>query len=223
MTPLVREMVGMHDDAESFSWFDVGRMPSGMVQWDADGQQLTHLPFQRVAFVGREAQGHKFMLLLIGGDNNITVAGLVEHGGRYRHIDPFAYADTDAGLRLFPARDGHSNPTREDCSAILAIISHTLDGLETGGVAYQGAKRQSLINRKREANEKPALLYDWRTVVVAPRPRSEPAWGVHASPRQHERRGHWRTTAKQRRVWVRNCVVGDASRGTIFHDYKVKG
>ena len=45
--------------------------------------------------------------------------------------------------------------------------------------------------------------------------------GTHASPRQHERRGHWRTYRSGKRVWVKNCVVGDPSLGHVKHAYVV--
>ena len=43
----------------------------------------------------------------------------------------------------------------------------------------------------------------------------------HASPRQHERRGHWRTYRSGKRVWVKNCVVGDPSLGHVKHAYVI--
>jgi hypothetical protein len=84
------------------------------------------------------------------------------------------------------------------------------------------AKASSITNKRRAAKGKAPLIYDWHTVVIEPvKPSGECLGGTHASPRQHERRGHWRTCANGKRVWVRHCTVGDASRGTIFKDYKV--
>lgn len=45
--------------------------------------------------------------------------------------------------------------------------------------------------------------------------------GSHASPRWHLRRGHWRQLADGRRVFVRECEVGDPSRGGVIKDYHV--
>ena len=50
---------------------------------------------------------------------------------------------------------------------------------------------------------------------------SRPASGSNASPRWHIRRGHWRTLADGRRVFVRACEVGDATRGGVVKDYQV--
>jgi hypothetical protein len=53
-------------------------------------------------------------------------------------------------------------------------------------------------------------------VLVEPAERSVPSapvGGTHASPTQHDRRGHWRTlgrgTARERIVWVRSTTVGE--------------
>ncbi len=45
--------------------------------------------------------------------------------------------------------------------------------------------------------------------------------GTHASPRVHLRRGHIRTYANGRKVWVQPCLVGDKSKGLALHDYHV--
>ncbi|MCC7462395.1 MAG: hypothetical protein IT480_08030 [Gammaproteobacteria bacterium] len=45
--------------------------------------------------------------------------------------------------------------------------------------------------------------------------------GSHASPRWHIRRGHWRELADGRRVFVRECEVGDIARGGMIKDYRV--
>ena len=46
--------------------------------------------------------------------------------------------------------------------------------------------------------------------------------GTHASPRWHIRRGHWRQLGDGRRVFVRECEVGDAARGGVVKDYQVQ-
>ncbi len=46
--------------------------------------------------------------------------------------------------------------------------------------------------------------------------------GTHASPRWHIRRGHWRSLSDGRRVFVRECQVGDIARGGVVKDYQVE-
>jgi hypothetical protein len=47
----------------------------------------------------------------------------------------------------------------------------------------------------------------------------------HESPRLHWRRGHWRVLHRgsefESRAWVRRCLVGDPSRGSVHKDYRI--
>ena len=52
-------------------------------------------------------------------------------------------------------------------------------------------------------------------------PKLSSLGGTHASPRWHIRRGHWRNLADGRRVFVRECQVGDMARGGVVKDYEV--
>ena len=47
--------------------------------------------------------------------------------------------------------------------------------------------------------------------------------GTHASPRWHIRRGHWRRLADGRRIFIRECQIGDPATGGVVKDYIVKG
>ncbi len=66
----------------------------------------------------------------------------------------------------------------------------------------------------------------WRQVAIDPerlRSASADLGGSHASPRWHLRRGHWRQMADGRRIFVRQCEVGDPERGGVVKDYAVGG
>jgi hypothetical protein len=79
-------------------------------------------------------------------------------------------------------------------------------------------------NWEKKIRQSKVPTYDWTTVVIEPRrPRPEDQGGTHASPRWHERRGHWRTLKSGKQVWVKNCAVGDKAKGAVFHDYQIKG
>ena len=45
--------------------------------------------------------------------------------------------------------------------------------------------------------------------------------GSHSPPRWHVRRGHWRELTAGRRVFVRECEVGDIARSGVIKDYRV--
>jgi hypothetical protein len=108
---------------------------------------------------------------------------------------------------------------------LLATVGAWLRSLSPGSTAYTPTARKSLINSKRAAKGQGPILFDWRTVMVEPaKPKGGHQGGTHASPRLHDRRGHWRTMKKSgKRVWVRDCKVGDASKGVVFKDYRVGG
>ena len=65
----------------------------------------------------------------------------------------------------------------------------------------------------------------WHQVSIDPdrlRAATPPQGGNHASPRWHIRRGHWRQLPDGRRVFVRQCEVGDPVRGGVVKDYTVE-
>ena len=67
--------------------------------------------------------------------------------------------------------------------------------------------------------------WTWHQVAIDParlRAASEPLGGSHASPRWHLRRGHWRQLPDGRRIFVRQCEVGDPARGGVVKDYAVE-
>lgn len=83
------------------------------------------------------------------------------------------------------------------------------------------------LSRLRRAPFAKAGVRDWIYRVADIRPTSLNAaladgQGSHAPPRWHIRRGHWRQLADGRRVFVRECQVGDPSRGGVIKDYHVQ-
>jgi len=224
MTPLIREMVGYTPEAETFMWFDLGKLPTEEVRFLVDGEILTHIPFHKVIVCCIDSDGDKCMSTLIGGNGSVAAVGFVLSPDSYRTINAFGYMDTPEGLRLLPVKEGDAPPSREQCYSVLCTIKHFLDLLSQKAVeAHQPKPKRSLINDKRKVKGKFPSMFDWHTVVLQPAESKGAALvGHHASPRQHERRGHWRKHPSGRQVWVKSCKVGDASKGVIFKDYKVK-
>jgi hypothetical protein len=106
-------------------------------------------------------------------------------------------------------------------SHVASLIAKAVDGIcAQAGVTGHTATANA-ANAKRVAKGKKPL-YDWHTVALAPRPpKSEPKGGTHASPRPHDRRGHYRTYKSGKQVWVRNTRVGKGE-GFVFKDYVVR-
>jgi len=66
-------------------------------------------------------------------------------------------------------------------------------------------------------------IYEWKLVDIKPKAAERPSLGgTHASPRQHDRRGHWRVIKKTgKKIWVKPCVVGSLENGRIDHVYRL--
>ena len=89
----------------------------------------------------------------------------------------------------------------------------------SGGEVYAAVSRGEETAYHRSTGKKP--LITWTTVNLdAPRYKSEPKGGTHASPRLHDRRGHWVTSKLGKRFWRKDAKVGSAKNGIAFQTYQ---
>jgi len=218
MTPLIQKAVRMAPDPETAMWFDVGPME----RWDGGhvpAEVVMKLPFARTGLVGYDQDGKDFAIWLTQGTDSVVVAGASMWHGRY--MEPFAYLLVDQVIRYYRKdKQIDQEEVRPAFRMVCAILQKLADRAST---AYQPVPDGSFINRKRKAKGKGPVTFEWRTVEIGPKQeKAESLGGTHASPRLHDRRGHWRTCANGKRVWVKACRVGDASKGVVFKDYVVK-
>lgn len=247
MTPLVREFASLGAasspiDATEFQWFDITDSVNNYVRKVPDIRSVAdcNMPFEKVAIVGQTGSV-KAMVTAIGKnfEEGVTVAGIVlKNGTSVEAVPPCVYKIQDGEIVFFTKemlvyeaarRAGKDLPYPEEkqqsktvvrCASFVAELLRTLrHDLVTG---YAPIEKKGFISTKRKAKGKPPL-YDWNTVVIEPpKPKSDYRGGTHASPRHHERRGHFRRTPSGKQVWVRNHKVGNPANGTVFHDYMVK-
>lgn len=218
MTPLVQQVARIlpppGDDAH---WFDLGYMPkTKAVRYD---DVLMHLPYRTCILCGRDEVGNIVGVRAVGTNahDSITFAGVLSGGGITTIIEPFAVIDTPEGGRFFRAENTHAKH-RELCIGLVATLT---EAASKPLQHYIGRPDHGYTSKKRMAKGKPPLSYSWHTVTLQPiAPKGQPTGGTHASPRMHDRRGHWRTYPSGKRGWVRDCKVGDASKGSVFKDYK---
>jgi hypothetical protein len=215
MTPLISEMAKLSPEPETAMWFDVG---------DCDPREagvrvpmsVLNLPFDRVAVAGRDMNGKAFALWLMKGDGSITVAGCSKDGPKY--FTPFALFDTEQGLRYYV---GGQEVPQSEVLAPMRFLTMSLVKIHLASIAFKAFAQSTHINRKRVAKGKQPL-FDWHTVTIEPKTSKQSCnGGTHASPRLHDRRGHWRKHPSGKSVWVNACKVGDASKGVVFKDYRV--
>lgn len=218
MTPLVQEAVRLAPQPETAMWFDVGVLEPTAEAMRFPVDVLMHPPFKRTGIAGIDSKGRKFSLWLTAGENSVTIAGCVMDPVGY--FEPFAYIKTDDGMRYY---NNNKEVSKAEIDPVLRMVCSVLSKLSAGGQAYKPTPKPTFLNKKRMAKGKPALTFDWHTVEIGPKTEKNDAQGgTHASPRLHDRRGHWRFIKKtQRKVWVKSCKVGDASKGVVFKDYEV--
>lgn len=221
MTPLIAEMVKLAPDPELMQWFDASGIPPNQTV-DLDVVNTTPLPFDRCAVAGVEGDA-KWLILLAQADEVVSYVGWTLHQNHYTKHPFFTYTRSAEGIRLMHLEeDGHKRWSDSDVRGVLAGVGAWLKALSPDSLAYKPTARRSLINSKRAAKGQGPILFDWHTVHVEPaKPNGDYRGGSHASPRLHDRRGHWRTYPSGKRGWVKNCKVGDPSKGVVFKDYKV--
>ena len=223
MTPLVRELIGLAPDAVPDAvWFDGGILPRKLPLNIRGPLATTPLPFERCAIAMLSEERHKLLYIVIDAgapSNVVSMFGYVMMPGDYIKCPHIQFARHDGEIRMISTQEGEDRIT---AGVMLGALQHFLQQANPEG--YRGTpKTNSLINRKRAAKGKPPLQYDWHTVTVEPpKPKGESKGGTHASPRLHDRRGHWRTYPSGKKGWVKACKVGDGSKGAVFKDYKIK-
>jgi hypothetical protein len=217
MTPLIQKAVRMAPEPETAMWFDVGQME----RWEGGSVAndiVLNLPFPRTGIVGLDQTGKDFALWLTQGTDTVAVGGASMWHGKY--MEPFAYLLTDEGIRYY-RKDRAIE--QEDVRPVFRMVCAVLLKLaERSQTAYKPIPIDSFINRKRAAKGKSPVSFDWHTVEIGPKQvKNAPQGGTHASPRLHDRRGHWRNCRTGKQVWVKACKVGDASKGVVFKDYRL--
>lgn len=220
MTPLIQEMVALSpEESLNFHWFDMSA--AYRHEQAINGDILDRpLPFPYTALVCQ--YDDKKVLLLVRHLHGITgVAGWQMSGKSYKPTLAFTYAIEEGEVRV-RHEDGTKFDYRESPAVgVIAFIARFLESIDTEpATGYVPAKR---ANWEKKIRQGKTPTYDWKTIVIEPsRPKGEDKGGTHASPRWHERRGHWRTTMSGKKVWVNNCEVGNKALGAVFHDYSFK-
>ncbi len=218
MTPDIRAACKLTSDPARVTWFDAGKLPEYNPEELLHQDRLMHIPFDRCAVCGRDADGDLFVLALFSmPGKNVAVSGCTRTPRGMVDLQPFSYMVTDYGIKL------HQTQDLDTARRAIVIIHWWLERMDSkGATAYTATPKTNTLNRQRMARGKPPLSYDWSTVVIDAKPQSTASHGgTHASPRAHDRRGHWRTYPSGKRGWVNACKVGDASLGAVFKDYKV--
>ncbi len=231
-TQLIRDVMKMVSDQGavdpvSLHWFDATGCFTDKAELLQDPLHTCRPPFPRcmVCWEGK-SQNHQLMrmwVLVIGEDpEEGIVLGLWRYPVGHKPVSSPAmvYVIDEGQIRYGPTQEGVTMDKTE-AEMILGFISAWYGSLSRRCEAYMPIIPQTFTNRRKISQGK-TPTYDWRTVVIEPtQPRQESKGGTHASPRQHDRRGHIRRLRSGKNVWIKPHKVGDASKGVVFHDYKI--
>ena len=224
MTPLVRDMVKWWakggNDPTDLQWFDISNALNyecDVPAWLLNGRS----PFHRCMIMGRVKEGWDFALVAVGNStqDGIIVGGSKIYQQSHQRIPSMTFITNDEGLVCRGSTENDDPPTEEDLSIVSHLLANFFESVSQPSTSYKPVPHKANISRAKHGL---LPLYDLVTVYIEPvKQKNESHGGTHASPRQHDRRGHFRRT-KNGTVWVKNCIVGDPARGAIFHDYAFK-
>ncbi len=229
MTPLIREMVSINPEASTdYMWFDASEV-GGQTMLPRGDVLALPMPFPLCAIALKLDNGDKVLLLVQDRLGARGITGWVFRGKEVGQIPSFVYdldepLDADGTLHIKKIEGGNIEPTHNTVQTSVNILYGYLLSIHSPAPipGYTPVDKQKFVNKKRIAKGK-APIYEWTTVVIEPpKPKVEPKGGTHASPRLHDRRGHYRKLRNGKLAWVKACKVGDASKGTVFKDYTWK-
>lgn len=238
MTPLITKAVTFFPDlAADYRWFDVADMDNGRNTVHEENMYWIKqpLPFPKCAIAGIDMDGQTYAVLISQEQDGkwlIKAANtLKEHGNRLGQTDPVfridpMEEDVSDGITIFfedsRVYKNKTNLAIEVSTISIVVIATFLRNLNNEKISTAYTPILSKNHAKR-LRQKKLPMFDWHTVVIEPRKeKSESLGGTHASPRLHEVRGHW-VTRNDKRFWRKPHKRGDATKGVVFHDYKLKG
>jgi len=238
MTPLIQKLVKIYPDIGlDYTWFDIEEAwakTREMFDHDRSLAALqTPLPFEKCVIAGVEEHGDPFIVVVRNGvsadkQEGIVVTAQILQKTGFGICPPFfcmpkldLQEKSEEGMRiLFLDRKEEEDPRNTEAAITsLVAVSFWLERLnDSRTTGYRSTPRGNHAKRLRQG-KKP--LFDWHTVIVEPKKeKNESLGGTHSSPRLHEVRGHW-VQRNNKRFWRKAHRRGDATKGIVFHDYKL--
>lgn len=234
MTPAIRkwaewwikETEGKYD---LWHWFDISDCVSDPAIVSAQRWLPDHRPpFKKTTVVCNSVINgveHEIMLSLSGScpDEGIRFAMATRRGNEEPRVyQPGWYAVRNNQLYTDAVKGEPERWTkgREIALMVASLFYRAL--YESKKTAHLMVIEKTFSNQWRMEKGK-LPKYTWETLVVGSEAIvREDRGGTHASPRQHDRRGHQRRLRSGKVVWVKPCKVGSAARGAVFKDYAVR-
>jgi len=224
----MRFMSGAGIDPTELQWFDATGMFQDKTHVGSDPLLECRPPFEKcmVVFEGKTTSGNpmEMFMTVVGTDpeDGIVMSVWRAPAGGQPIASPMLVYAIDGSQVRYGAIDENEQIGEKEAQMILGFVSAWYNSLSQRVQSYKPILRNTFTNRRKIQQGK-APTYDWTTVHIEPaKPRLDSKGRTHASPRLHDRRGHLRRLTTGKNVWVKACKVGDASKGAIFHDYKIE-
>lgn len=232
MTPLIRSMVHSvvetGQDPTELHWFDATGCLDDREEVQQDPLHTMRPPFEKcmVCWEGKTTNHVRMEMHMVTVGTNpeegiVLSVWMAPHGSKPVALPLIVYV-VDGGLVRYGPVDESEPIDERRAQMVLGFMSAWLRSMSRRAESYVPSVKSTFTNRRKIEQGKPPT-YDWRTVVIEPvQAKQEHQGGTHASPRLHDRRGHLRRLRSGKNVWIKACKVGDASRGVVFHDYRLE-
>lgn len=234
MTPLIQHLAKIASvngkyDFFDYNWFDASNAVNyhfeNQTQLEAQSLVSSPMPFPKM-FVCSKIGNASILLRVEESETSkgefLSVIGVMGFAGMgSTSIGTFAISKKNGSFQLVDIGQDIDKKELKNIVSVLAAFHQSLN--DQVSTAYQPVIKNTYTNQRLIKKGK-TPSFEWKTVTIESRDsKSQSLGGTHASPRLHDRRGHWRTMKKSgKKVWVRDCKVGDPSKGIIKHDYKFK-
>lgn len=212
-------------DQESFDSDDVAALRARIINGPL---RLPH-PSVVIEVKDRDPQRSSLLVYVRQVEDRVEAAFVFKDRQRRRWTDCLFHAVfTDPGVAEgFPHPGLNENEVRIYGEVTTGIVWRALAILSQVGEITPRSVSPALRSKYARAGVRG---WTWHQITIDPErlrvkstPQDGTPGGTQASPRWHIRRGHWRQLAENRRVFVRQCQVGDPARGGVIKDYLVKG
>jgi hypothetical protein len=238
MTPNIQKAVTLHPErAADYTWFDLGALFEFKEFEHREVAKIIQqpIPFDKCGVAGTEVEGIFFsMLVTKGTEGDYEGALLIETAVLYPDVKnkvfygpafwirPELSAGNELELSFVNRKDAADKDAVGMSKVSSVLVAVFIDAVSKQESQYQMYTPKPQSNNAKRLRQGKPPLFSWHTVLIEPTKQKFPhQGGTHASPRLHDVRGHW-ATRNGKRFWKKPHKRGDASKGVVFHDYKIK-
>ena len=217
---------------ENFAVIDITDLPETDAIPDNEVLQYSTLPYDNIVLIQRvpSMDTSFFMVIEQTKEENYLKSTLctIATAGNYAYINSENHGFTVQNNQVHFFGD----LTNEETTELLSMVVKTVHSLNAhlDKVKALKPKLVTSFTNKQHLNKirkgKPAKLTFTYTVLELKPSIAKPEAAVfvskpHGSPREHDRRGHWRNLSSGKKVWIPSCKVGDPTKGIVRKTYKV--